>query len=71
MKNVWSARLDRPGPTAQLVPLFRSRVLPAETLQSLQLLARAVARQHLDASLLGKLRDKLLGVQTPTIPMVR
>jgi tetratricopeptide (TPR) repeat protein len=53
----------------QLVPLFRSRDLPAETLQTLQLLARAVATQHLDGSLLGKLRDKLLGVETATIPL--
>ena len=53
---------------ADLVPLFRSRDLPAETFKSLQHLARAVVAGRLSSALLEQLRRSLgqLGTVSPS-----
>ena len=44
---------------AQLVPLFRSRELPAESFKALQLLAQAATADRLTEALLAKIRQRL------------
>jgi tetratricopeptide (TPR) repeat protein len=46
---------------AELVPLFRNRQLPVETLRALDHLARAIGARRLSAALLAELRRRLPG----------
>ena len=49
------------GLAGQLVPLFRSKKLPVETLRALDHLARAITARRLSAALLAELRRGLAG----------